>query len=223
MKAVYGPSHQIQAPLRSSDGSTLLTDKEAILQRWSEHFEGLFGDRRTVQESSLAKISQADVKLELDDPSTREEIRKATMQLKVGKSPGIYGIPAEVYQQRGETVLDKLQDLFNNCREKGTVLQDLRDAVIVSLYKNKGEKSDCSNYRGITLLSIAGKFLARVLVNRLILTIAQENTRKPVWVQVQQRDRKHDLRAEADTGKMHGTEDRSICSFRRPYQGQRYC
>ena len=48
VKAVYGPSHQIQAPLRSSDGSTLLIDKEAILQRWSEHFEGLFSDRRIV-------------------------------------------------------------------------------------------------------------------------------------------------------------------------------
>ena len=33
LKAVYGPSHQIQAPLRSLDESTLLTDKEAILQR----------------------------------------------------------------------------------------------------------------------------------------------------------------------------------------------
>ena len=36
LKAIYGPSYQIQAPLRSSDGSTLLSDKEAILQRWSE-------------------------------------------------------------------------------------------------------------------------------------------------------------------------------------------
>ena len=71
--------HQIQAPLRSSDGSTLLTDKETILQRWSEHFEGLFSDRRTVQESSLAKISQVNVKLELGDPPSREEIKKATM------------------------------------------------------------------------------------------------------------------------------------------------
>ena len=44
LKAVSGPSYQIQAPLLSSDGSTLLTDKEAILQRWSEHFEGLFSD-----------------------------------------------------------------------------------------------------------------------------------------------------------------------------------
>ena len=53
LKAVYGPLHQIQAPLRSLDGSTLLTDKEAILQHWSENFEGLFSDRRTLQDSSL--------------------------------------------------------------------------------------------------------------------------------------------------------------------------
>ena len=98
-------------------------------------------------------------------------IKKATLQLKVGKSPGTDGVPAEVYQHEGETVLDRLQDLFNNCWEKGTLPQDLRDAVIVSLYKNKGQKSDCSNYRGITLLSIAGKILARVYP-----MIAQENT-----------------------------------------------
>ena len=76
---MYKRQHQIQAPLCSLDGSTLLTDKETILQRWSEHFEGLFNDRRTVQKSSLAKIPQVDVKLELDDPPTREEIKKATM------------------------------------------------------------------------------------------------------------------------------------------------
>ncbi len=48
LKAVFGPSHQIQAPLSSSDGSAPLTYKEAILLRWSEHFEGRFSDRRTV-------------------------------------------------------------------------------------------------------------------------------------------------------------------------------
>ena len=79
------------------------------------------------------------------------------MQLKVGKSPGNYSIPADVYQHGGEAVLDKLQDLFTDCWEKGALPQDLRDAVIVSLYKIKGEKSDCSNYRGITLLSNAAK------------------------------------------------------------------
>ena len=96
----------------------------------------------------------------------------------MGKSPGIDVISAEVYQHGGEAVLNTLQDLFTNCWEKETLPQDLRDAVIVSLYKNNGEKSDCSNYRGITLLSIAGKILARVLLNRLIPTIAQENMPK---------------------------------------------
>ena len=46
----------------------------------------------------------------------------------------------------GDAVLNKLQDLFTNCWEKGILPQDLRDVVIVSLYENKGEKSDCSNY-----------------------------------------------------------------------------
>ena len=84
LKAVYGASHEIQAPLRFSDGSTLLTDKEAILQHWSEHIEGLFSDQRSVQRSSPAKTPQVHVKLELDDPPNREEINKATMTLKVG-------------------------------------------------------------------------------------------------------------------------------------------
>ena len=83
------------------------------------------------------------------------------MQLKVGKSPGVNDIPAEVYQHGGEAGLDKLLDLCTNGWEKGTLPQDLRNAVIVPLYKNKGEKPDCSNYRYITLLSVAGKILAR--------------------------------------------------------------
>ena len=57
------------------------------------------------------------------------------MQLEVSKSPGIDGIPAEVYRHGGEEVLHKLQDLLTNCWEKGTLPQDLRDAVIGSVQK----------------------------------------------------------------------------------------
>ena len=85
-----------------------------------------------MHESSPANIPQVDVKLELDDPPTREEIKKATMQLKVGKAQGIDGIPAEVYQHGKEAVLDKLQDLFTNCWEKGTLPQDPRDSHCLS-------------------------------------------------------------------------------------------
>ena len=43
----------------------------------------------------------------------------------------------------------------------------MRDAKIITLYKNKGERSDCNNYRGISLLSIVGKVYARVVLIRL--------------------------------------------------------
>ncbi|BHF58381.1 hypothetical protein SprV_0100133300 [Sparganum proliferum] len=42
IKAVYGPPTKGTAPLLSADGSTLLTEKTQILQRWAEHFRGVF-------------------------------------------------------------------------------------------------------------------------------------------------------------------------------------
>ena len=50
---------------------------------------------------------------------------------------------------------------------------DFHDALIVSLYKKKGSKSDCGNYRGISLLSVTGKIFARVILNRLI-TVSEQ-------------------------------------------------
>lgn len=47
--------------------------------------------------------------------------------------------------------------------------QEMRDANIKTLFKNKGDRSDCNNYRRISLLSIVGKAFARVILNRLQL------------------------------------------------------
>ena len=40
----------------------------------------------------------------------------------------------------------------------------MRDSKIITLYKNKGERNDCSNYIGISQLSIVGKIFARVIL-----------------------------------------------------------
>ena len=50
---------------------------------------------------------------------------------------------------------------------KEQLLQDFKDASIVHIYKQKGNQQACNNYRGISLLSIYGKMLARVLLNHL--------------------------------------------------------
>ena len=38
--------------------------------------------------------------------------------------------------------------------EDDVVPEDWRSAVIGPLYKDKGEKTECKNYRGISLLSV---------------------------------------------------------------------
>ena len=42
----------------------------------------------------------------------------------------------------------------------------MRDAKIITLFKNKGERSDCINYRGISLLSVIGKAFAKAILIR---------------------------------------------------------
>ena len=175
LKAVYGPTHKVQSPLRSADGHVLLTDKTSILSRWSEHFQTLFSAERVVQDSAILHIPQLPIREELDEPPSMEELTKAIEQLKSHKAAGVDGIPPEIWKDGGPALHSKLLEFLVCCWQQSKLPRDLRDAVIVTLYKNKGEKSDCSNYRGITLLSIAGKILARVLLNRLIPTIAEDH------------------------------------------------
>ena len=89
-------------------------------------------------EESLRKIHQQPVRTELDFTPTKEEVKAAIAKLKYHKAPGVDGIPAEVYKLGGDTLLEELTELFDMCWNNGTLPQDLRDAVIVSLYKNKG-------------------------------------------------------------------------------------
>ena len=43
----------------------------------------------------------------------------------------------------------------------------MRNTKIITLYKNKGNRSDCNNYRGISLLNIVEKVFARITLTRL--------------------------------------------------------
>ena len=43
----------------------------------------------------------------------------------------------------------------------------MRDTNIVTLYKNKGDRGNCNNYRGIYLLNIVGKHFTKVVLMKL--------------------------------------------------------
>ena len=54
---------------------------------------------------------------------------------------------------------------------EGVAPGDWKNAVIVSVYK-KGSRLDCTNYRGISIMSIVGKVFARVLNERVkVMTV----------------------------------------------------
>ena len=85
--------------------------------------------------------------------------------LACSKAPGKDGISPEVINSGKQTAI--LHKFLLQCWEEGTVLQDMCDANILTLYKNKGDCSDCNNYHGISLFSIVGKAFTYMVLNRL--------------------------------------------------------
>ncbi len=51
---------------------------------------------------------------------------------------------------------------------QGEVPDQWKKAVIVPLHEGKGNKEECNNYRGISLLSMPGKIYGRILTERLM-------------------------------------------------------
>ena len=51
--------------------------------------------------------------------------------------------------------------------ESGIVPENWRSAVIVPLFKGKGERTKCSSYRGISLLSVVGTLYLGIPVDRI--------------------------------------------------------
>ena len=167
LKTIYGPQTSGTSPLLSADGSTLFTEKNAILKRWAEHFNNVLNRPSCINDEAIARMPQVDINASLAEPPTEPEVQKAIRLLSNGKAPGSDSIPAEIYKAGGPVLLRKLTELFQTMWQQEAIPQELKDASIVHLYKRKGNRRSCDNHRGISLLVIAGKILARVLLNRL--------------------------------------------------------
>lgn len=173
VKTLYGPQPTSSSPLLSADGATLLTEKSEILERWAEHFESVLNRPSHINEEAIKRLPQVHINHSLDTPPTVLEVDEAIGQLSSGKAPGADGIPAEVYKHGGSQMREKLAELFQTMWAQGAIPQDFKDASIVHLYKRKGSRQSCDNHRGISLLCIAGKILARILLNRLNIHLEQ--------------------------------------------------
>ena len=167
LKAIYGPTSSGSSPLLSADGLQLITEQDKVLERWAEHFCGVLNRPSSISKEAIDNLPQVPINETLDIPPSTEDVVKAVKQLSDGKAAGKDSIPAEVFKFGGPTLISKVTELFQLIWKERKLPQDLKDASIVHLYKNKGNRQSCDNHRGISLLSIAGKILARILLNRL--------------------------------------------------------
>ena len=115
---------------------------------------------------ALASTASFDTIAELDNLPTMAELENALKHTSKGKAAGTDGIPADLLKC-DSCLLPHMHELLCQCWQVGAFPSDMKDAKIITLYKNKGDKGDCNNYCGISLLSVLGKVFARILLVRL--------------------------------------------------------
>lgn len=93
---------------------------------------------------------------------------------------GMDGIHAELLQHGNVKLLQQLHSLFGKIWVSDSVHEDWRDTVMGVLYKGKSNRNDCGNCREISLLSVVGKVLCRVFLDRL-LNETRCRFRKSIW------------------------------------------
>jgi hypothetical protein len=97
---------------------------------------------------------------------SRLEVEIAIAKFKKYKSPGSDLIPAELIQAGGEILLSVIHKLINSVWNKEELPDQCKESIIILVHK-KNDKTDCNNYRGISLLSNSYKIVSNILLSRL--------------------------------------------------------
>lgn len=158
--------------LYSEDEKTVIYEDEGIRDRLVEYTEGLLNDEFEPSKQLIENMEQErrPPEIDLDRKPDEEEIKEAILSLKNNKATGIDGIPAECFKALAYTESDGFDELvwcIEKVWETGNVPQQWKDTVFVYIYKNKGSRLKCSNYRGIALSSHIGKIVLTIIKKRI--------------------------------------------------------
>ena len=148
-------------------------------EQFKTHFQSVSKDRfeNDPEEMEAAAdliedISNTDKAMEwaaeLDLTPSREEILEQMKKMNMVSAPGEDGVRLIYLLKGGPEVLDKIvhmvQFMFNNGGDKWE--ESLKIGLVIPLHK-KGDRNNTNNYRGVVLLAMGSRILARVMANRL--------------------------------------------------------
>ncbi|MEL6802745.1 MAG: reverse transcriptase domain-containing protein, partial [Bacteroidota bacterium] len=153
--------------VRKADGC-LVSDMDGQRTRWAEYFEQLYTVDPPSEQLRTDGLRAVDADPPIDEaPPSLDEVREAVARLRGGKAAGVCSISAELLKAGGEAVTRGLHAVLTAVWQSGTIPPDWKRGLVVPIWKGKGDRQDCNNYRGITLLSVPGKVFAHLLLMRI--------------------------------------------------------
>lgn len=167
LKKLRSKSTSQVSAIRTADGR-LVSDMDGQRARWAEYFEQLYMADPPNGQLPVAGLQMAEADPPIDEaPPSLDEVREAVARLRGGKAPGVCNISAELLKAGGEAMTRGLHAVLTAVWQSGTFPPDWTRGLVIPIWKGKGDRQDCNNYRGITLLSVPGKVLAHLLLMRI--------------------------------------------------------
>ena len=99
---------------------------------------------------------------------TEDEVKRAMSQVSNGSSPGLDGLPYELYKQHSHLFIPILTRVYNHWFVEGRIPSQITKGVITLLKKKDKTGRGVEDYRPITLLNTDLKILAKIIANRLL-------------------------------------------------------
>lgn len=171
IRRLRGGKQRVESmPLQDKNGMLLLNSMDR-LERWKEYFQELLNVNCVVDQALIDQIQPAHIPAQeirrQGEPPTVEEVRQALKQMKSRKAPGNDDVTADLLKAGGAPVLNWLHEMFVDIWKTEEIVEDWTLAILIRLFKNKGDKRQCDNYRGISLLVVTCKLFTRVILNRV--------------------------------------------------------
>jgi hypothetical protein len=82
-------------------------------------------------------------------------------------APGADQIPGELIQAGGKTLHSEIHKLIKLIWNKEELPHQRKESIVVPIHR-KRDKTECSNYRGISFMPTSYKILSNILFSRLI-------------------------------------------------------
>ena len=152
------------------ENGVLLRDVELIRERWVRWFHTLLNAKSPRLDPNIAEgLSQRPENMPLGVQPTMQELTDAIRSLVNGKAVGPDGVSVELFKitlNGDPTVRRRLHDSVGRIWRGDDAPPQWKDAIIIVLHKKK-DRTECGNYRGISLVAHVGKILLKIIARHL--------------------------------------------------------